>query len=152
MKYIRGLKIGGLQQKIFNLMLLLIIALVGIFAAVSVYQQNHLAEIVEGASREQQASIAAVSEETMEAVLEASMTKTTALQAYIAGDLFGDVKSDVLDAAAFAAELFEHADAFSPHPFFPARQKERRHPPRSRYSLRRAWIRTNPRRWGLRRT
>jgi len=123
MKIIRGIKFGGLQQKVFNLMLIFIIALVGAFVAVSIYQQNHLADIVERASGEQQAAITQVSEQTMEAVLAASMTRTTALQAYIAGDLFGDVKSDVQTLRAFATELFENAGSFSPYPFSPP-QKE----------------------------
>ena len=36
MKIIRGIKIGGLQQKIFNLILIFIIALIGTYTAVSV--------------------------------------------------------------------------------------------------------------------
>ena len=117
MKIIHGIKIGGLQQKIFNLMLIVILALVGAFAAVSIYQQKNLTHIVEEANTEQQTAITAVSEATMEGVLESTMAKTTALQAYIAGDLFGDVKTDVLTLQSFAAELFAHAELFSPHPF-----------------------------------
>ena len=119
MKYIRGIKLGGLQQKIFNLMLIFIIALIGIFAAVTVYQQRNLTKIVEEASVSQQESITKVSEMTMETVLELSMTKSTALQAYIAGDLFGDVRSDVETLKAFATELFAHSENFAPHPFYP---------------------------------
>ena len=33
MKIIRGLKIGGLQQKIFNLMLVIIAVLIGLYTA-----------------------------------------------------------------------------------------------------------------------
>lgn len=123
MRIIRGIKLGGLQQKIFNLMLIFIVALVGAFVAVSLYQQAHLSGIVEEASREQQASIEEVSEETMKAVLETGMTRTTALQAYIADDLFGDVRSDVLTLQAFATELFEHAERFPDHPFSPPLQE-----------------------------
>ena len=119
MKIIRGIKIGGLQQKIFNLMLIFVLALVAVFVAVGVYQQKNLTKVVEEASRGQQASITEVSEATMETVLDSSMTRMTALQAYIAGDLFGDVKSDVLTLHAFATELFKHADSLSPHPFYP---------------------------------
>lgn len=119
MKYIRGLKIGGLQQKIFNLMLVFVLLLVGAFVAVSVYQQHHLSDIVSEASSRQQASITEVSEATMEAVLAQSMTKTTALQAYIAGDLFGDVKADIQTLQSFATELFVHEEQFSSHPFSP---------------------------------
>ena len=50
MKVIRGIKIGGLQQKIFNLMLFFIVALIAVYAAVSVYQQKNLAGIVKEAN------------------------------------------------------------------------------------------------------
>lgn len=119
MKIIRGFKIGGLQQKIFNLMLIFILALIGAYAAVSVWQQRNLAGVVEESSARQQESIARVSEETMEAVLSTSMTQSTALQAYIADDLFGDVRTDVLTLQAFATELFEQADSFTAHPVQP---------------------------------
>jgi len=119
MKVIRGIKFGGLQQKIFNLMLIFIVAIIGAYAAVSVYQQKSLTGIVQEATEEQKASITAVSESTMEAVLEASLTQSTALQAYIADDLFADVRSDVLTLQAFAEELFEHADSFAAHPVSP---------------------------------
>ena len=118
MKIIRGIKIGGLQQKIFNLMLLFIAALIAAYAAVAVYQQKNLKNVVQEASVEQQASITAVSEQTMETVLETSLTRTTALQAYIADDLFADVRTDVMTLQAFAEQLFDHADSFSAHPYY----------------------------------
>ncbi len=113
MKIINGIKFGGLQQKIFNLMLLFIVALIGAYVAVSVYQQRNLANVVQQASAEQQASITAVSEETMSAVLETTMAKSTALQAYIADDLFGDVRTGVLTMQAFAEQLFAHGENFA---------------------------------------
>ena len=116
MKVIRGIKFGGLQQKIFNLLLIFLLAIIGVYAAVSIYQQRNLAEIVQETGIQQQASIKAISEETMEAVLSSSLTQSTALQAYIADDLFADVRSDVLTLQAFAVELFEHADSFAAHP------------------------------------
>ena len=117
MKIIRGFKIGGLQQKIFNLMLIFIIALISAYAAVAAYQQKNLTAVVQRASAEQQASITAVSEQTMEAVLETSMSRSTALQAYIANDLFADVQTDVRTLQTFAEELFEHSGSFPAHPY-----------------------------------
>ena len=116
MKTIRGIKIGGLQQKIFNLMLIFIVALIAVYTAVSLHQQRNLSEIVQEAGVEQQASITAVSEQTMDAVLNTTTTQTTALQAYIADDLFGDVRTDVLTLQAFAEELFAHREFFPAHP------------------------------------
>ena len=119
MKIIKGIKIGGLQQKIFNLMLIFLVALIGAFLAISVYQQKKLTVTVQEANDRQQKSIESVSEDTMRAVLSSTMTQTTALQAYIADDLFAQVRSDVLTLQAFASELFAHADSFSAHPVEP---------------------------------
>ena len=117
MKVIRGIKIGGLQSKIFNLMLVFILVLIGAYMAMAVYQQKNLTAVVQQASEEQQVSITETSEATMQAVLNASMTRSTALQAYIANDLFSEVKTDVMTLQAFAEELFAHADSFAPHPY-----------------------------------
>ena len=118
MKIIRGIKIGGLHQKIFNLMLIIILSLIGAYATVAVYQQRSLSGVVQEASAQQQGSITAISEETMKAVLDSSMLRSTALQAYIADDLFADVESDVLTLQTFARELFGHAEQFSAHPYY----------------------------------
>ena len=117
MKIIRGFTIGGLQQKIFNLMLIFILALIGVYAAVSIFQQRNLSGIVQEASAEQQASITTISRETMKGVLDSTAARSTALQAYIADDLFADVKTDVMTLQSFAEELFAHADSFPAHPF-----------------------------------
>ena len=118
MKTLFGIKFGGLQQKIFNMMLLMIIALIAVYTIVSVYQQRRLAGIVQEASAKQQAAIETASQETMQTVLESSMSRTTALQAYIADDLFSDVRTDVSTLQAFATELFKHADNYPDHPYF----------------------------------
>ncbi len=118
MKIIRGIKIGGLQQKIFNLMLVFLIALVGSFAAVNVYQQRNLSGVVQTASEEQQRSISEVSETTMESVLETSMTSITELQSHIADDLFGEVRSDVMAFQTFAKTVFENSETFPAHPYY----------------------------------
>ncbi|MBR4429629.1 MAG: PDC sensor domain-containing protein, partial [Clostridia bacterium] len=118
MKTILGIKIGGLQQKIFNLVLLVVIAIIGAYIAVNAYQQNKLTRIVQETSVEQQEAIEAISAQTMAAVLETSMSRTTALQAYIANDLFSEVKTDVLTLRTVAEQLFLHIDSVSPHPYF----------------------------------
>ena len=115
MKKIGGITVGGLQQRIFNLMLVFILALVGAYMAVSAYQAKNLERIVREAETGQQASIAAISEETMHAVMQGTLKKSTALQAYIAGDLFGDVKTDVLTLQTLAEEIFAHAEGMPQH-------------------------------------
>ena len=118
MRIIRGIKIGGLQQRIFTLVLFFIAALIVIYTTAAISMQKNLSNTVGEAGVEQQAAITAVSEQTMEAVLNSSLTQTTALQAYIADDLFADVRTDVLTLQAFATELFAHGDIFDAHPFY----------------------------------
>ncbi len=118
MKIIKGLKIGGLQQKIFNLMLIMILALIAAFMAVTLSQQKNLTNTVQEAEEAQQNSIAAVSETTMNAVLEGSMVKMNSLQAYIADELFSEVRADMLTLKSFAEELFEHREAFADHEYY----------------------------------
>ncbi len=108
MKIIRGFKIGGLQQKLFNMMLIMILALIGAYVAVSAYQQTMLTKVVQEASASQQDAITSVSEETMEAVVESTMNKSTALQAYIADDLFADMQTRVLVMRECATQIFAH--------------------------------------------
>ncbi len=112
-----GLKLGGLQQKILNLVLVFLLALMTIFAGVSFYQVTTLDTVVDDASREQQDAIGKVSDDTMHQVIGNSMIKTNALQAYIADDMFSDVKTDVATLQSLATELFEHMDSFEPYPF-----------------------------------
>ena len=112
-----GFKIGGLQQKIFNLMFLFVAALIGVFITVSLIQQRSLTGVVEQANKEQQSAITEVSEGTMDSVIAQSLTKTTALQAYIADDLFSDVKTDVSTLHSFATQLFINKDSFHDHAY-----------------------------------
>ena len=114
MRIIRGFKIGGLQQKIFNLVLIFILMIIGVYVGVNVWNQRNLAKVVQDAGDRQQESIVNISGQTMEAVLNASMKRMTALQAYIADDLFGDVRSDVMTLQTIAEKLFENADEIAP--------------------------------------
>ena len=83
---------------------------------VFIYQNGNLTKTVNEATEEQQQSITAVSASTMEAVLGSSLTKSTALEAYIANELFTGVENNVMTLQSFAEELFENADSFGSRP------------------------------------
>ena len=118
MKKFHGITIGGLQSKIFNLMLIFIIALIGAYVTSSLILQKKLTTIVEDTNQKQEASIAEISEATMDAVLTSSMTKTTALQAYIADDLFAGLRYDVLTLKTYAEELVANKDQYGNHAYY----------------------------------
>ena len=106
-----GFTIGGLQQKIFNLVLVFMIGLVAVFAAVSIYQSKNLTHIVEGAREEQQKSITDISEQTMKSIIDGAMKDETAMKAYIADDVFSEVQSNVKVLQEFSSQLFRHSDS-----------------------------------------
>lgn len=112
-----GLTLGGLQQKIINLVLIFILAIIGVFVAVSLYQSKNLTKIVEDAGNEQQKSIAEVSEQTMDAIVGQTLVKDTGLEAYIADNIFSDVESGVRTLQGFAKELYENADVIPAHSY-----------------------------------
>lgn len=107
-----GIKFGGLQQKILNLVLIFILAIVGVFAAVSVYQGRHLSEIVSEAGEKQQKSIKSVSQETMNYIVHSSLAKNTAMQAYMADNTFSEVKANVATLQTVTQRIFEHSELF----------------------------------------
>lgn len=118
MKKLLGLTLGGVKQKIFNLVLIFLIALIGVFGGVSTFQAKQLTSTVNDASKKQQTAIENVSNETMHQVINLSMTRTNAMQAYIADDMFVDIKTDVATLQSLATGLFEHMDSFEPYPAY----------------------------------
>ena len=62
MKVIKGIKIGGLQAKIFGLLLVFILGLIGIYTAVFELHQDNLSRIVRETGEKQEASIKEISE------------------------------------------------------------------------------------------
>lgn len=93
------------------------LALMAVLAGVWFHQSVNLNTVVGDTSSEQQKSIEKVSGNTMHQVIDSSITKTNALQAYIADDMFSDVKTDVATLQNLATGLFEHIDSFEAYPF-----------------------------------
>ena len=107
MKKFGNITIGGIQQKIFNLVLITILLILASYSAVIFYQTNRLTKIVRESSEEQRESIASISEQTMAAVLDANLTQSTIMEAYIAADVFKDTERVVNIVADYAVKLFE---------------------------------------------
>ena len=60
MKRIGKIVIGGIQNKIFNLVIVVIILMTAAFAAVSIYQSTHLADLVTTTNERQKESISKI--------------------------------------------------------------------------------------------
>ncbi|MBQ3791983.1 MAG: cache domain-containing protein, partial [Clostridia bacterium] len=112
MKKFKYFTIGGIAQKIFNLVLITIILMMVANSVVIMYQYGQLTDLVGRANESQKQSITATSENTMTAVLDANMTQSTQMEAYIAGDLFSDVIRVVNLVADYTGKLFENPDLY----------------------------------------
>ena len=120
MKVIKGIKIGGLQAKIFGLLLVFILGLIGIYTAVFELHQDNLSRIVRETGEKQEASIKEISENAMQSVTGTYLRRSTALQAYIADDLFSEVLTNVKILRTAAQELFANADSIAPRKAYPS--------------------------------
>ncbi|MBR6338275.1 MAG: SpoIIE family protein phosphatase [Ruminococcus sp.] len=107
MKRIFGLKIGGLQQKIFNLGTLLVLVIIGVYIGAAVYQAKSLSTVSEETNSELQKSITQVSDDTMDAVVKSSLVRNSAYEAERSDEMFADVEKDVKNLAAMATELYK---------------------------------------------
>ena len=101
-----GITFGGLQKKTILLVLFMLAVAVGVFVAVSVYQNEMLVRIVGETRTEQQQAISHASEETMRRVLEESLVETTDLQAKIANNDFSEIIHDIHMMQTVAERMF----------------------------------------------
>ena len=110
MKKIFGIKIGGLQQKIINIVVFFILAIVAASAVLEIIKTRELSKTVSDAKQKQTRSIEDISQNTMKTVVEQSTTTTTQLEAYISNEMFSDVKTDILILQETAQQTFEKKD------------------------------------------
>ncbi|MBQ8136886.1 MAG: hypothetical protein IJ174_05565, partial [Clostridia bacterium] len=106
MKRFKHLVIGGIETKVFNLILITVLLMTGVYLAVSAYHSNALTKLANESSEKQRASISQITDTIMDSVVDKSMSRTTALQAYIVNDLFGGLKTRVQALEDYAQKLF----------------------------------------------
>lgn len=108
-----GITLGGLQQKILNLVLIFILLIIGLFVSVSMYLSKDLSKIVEKSAKEQKQSMSQVSTETMSATLSVTMKQSVGMQAYMANSIFSEARSNVTSMKEYAEYIFAHPDEYS---------------------------------------
>ena len=110
MKKIRNLVIGGIEQKVFNLILITVIVITIAFMAVMTYQNKMLSRLSAETSERQQQSITEINDQVMDQVVRSSMDRTTYLESVIADELFHgfDIRVEML--AEYAQKLFSDPD------------------------------------------
>ncbi|MBQ8953249.1 MAG: cache domain-containing protein, partial [Clostridia bacterium] len=113
MKKFKNITFGGIQQKIFNLVLIMLVLVMAAYSVMIVYQMKNLTGLVTETNDAQKGAITAISQETMDAVIAQTQSSRTQMQAYIADDLFSDTADTVGALAEYARMLFEAPQQYS---------------------------------------
>ena len=82
------------------------------YMALSTYHSNMLTRLATDSGEKQQASIEQITDSVMDSVVEQSMGRATALQAYIADQLFDGLKGRVQMLGDYAEKLFASPSAY----------------------------------------
>ena len=117
MKKFKNLVIGGIQQKVFNLVLVTIFLLIAAYTTVIVYQTNSLKKLTAETNLRQKEAIAEISETTMDAIVADSLTSKAEMAAMLADDLFVRLSSTVQILADNAENLLQTPELYSARPF-----------------------------------
>ncbi len=127
MKKIRNIVLGGIQQKVFNLVLFVIILMMAAYTAVIIHQAGRIGSLVTETNEKQKQSISATSQMTMDAVISQSMGQSTQMEAYIANDLFEGLADTVNMLGDYAGNIFRDPEGYTAQPYAlpdPAREGE----------------------------
>ena len=117
MKKFRNLVIGGIETKVFNLILITIILLAVALGIITMSQNNMLAELTAETSVKQQESTSAIISETMNTVTRDSMLRTTEMEAKITDEMFRSTRARVAMVADYATKVFANPESFPAKPY-----------------------------------
>ena len=107
-----GFTVGGIQQKIFNVFLITLLLVTVAFLSVIAYQTKALDRIVSESNVKQQETVSNVTSQLMNSVINDSLQKTTGLEAYIAGELFVNLRTKVSLIGEFLQYVAENPLAY----------------------------------------
>ena len=117
MKRFKNLVIGGIQSKVFNLILLTVILMTAAFSAVSLRQMHTLEKLVAQTNVQQQESIDTITSSVMDSVVTSSMTRSSKNEALIADKMFGDVANRIRFLAQCVGNVFADPANYPQQPY-----------------------------------
>ena len=117
MKKIRNLVIGGIENKVFNLILAAVLLTALVFMGGFLYQYNMLADLSRESSEKQKEAITSFTGQVMGQVVQETMDRNTAMEAALADEMFHDLGTRVQMMADYAQKLFDNSDTIRPDVF-----------------------------------
>ena len=113
MKKIMNLVIGGIQNKIFNLVLVTTILIMAAYLAVILVQSNKLTTLVGQTNEKQQEAVSEISSNAMNQIISGSLGKNTELEAEYSDSSFAELKSKVTMISDYAEKLYSAPGSYA---------------------------------------
>ncbi len=117
LKKFRNLVIGGIESKIFLLILVAMLLVAGVFLAVTQTQNNMLAKLTEETNEKQLSSMTGTTAEVIDTVIESNLDRITGLEAEVTDGMFRDVTVRVKMMGDYGKKLLEEADSVPRMPY-----------------------------------
>ena len=117
MKRFRNFVIGGIENKIFNLILVTVILLTAANAAVSVYHSNMLSKLAADSGQRQQQVIGEITSSVMDEVVFQTLQRSNKAEARIGDEMFKATGNRVQCIADYATTVFAHPENYAPQPY-----------------------------------
>ena len=116
MKKIRNLVIGGIENKVFNLILAAVIITALVFMSGFIYQNKMLEQLSTESSEKQQESITGFIGQVMDQVVQQTMDRNTEQEAALADEMFHSLETRVRMMGDYAQKLFAEEDPENARP------------------------------------
>ena len=117
MKRVRNLVIGGIQNKIFNLILFTVLLLSAANFIVYMHHSGMLANLSSESGQRQQQAIGEITSAVMDEVVSQSLQRSNRTEADIADAMFEAAGNRVTFLADCAANLLANPEAYPPRPY-----------------------------------
>ena len=117
MKKIRNLVIGGIENKVFNLILVAVFLTALAFMAGFLYQNKMLKDLSNESSQKQKEAIAETTGSIMDQVVTLSLNRNTVTESMLVDELFHGLQTRVEMLAQYAQKLYNDPESVSPAPF-----------------------------------
>ena len=114
MRKFKNLVIGGIENKVVNLILITVALLIVLFAVAGVYQNRTLTALSTEAGERQKSETAALTTEVLDTVTRISIDRMTTREARIVDEMFRGVKAQVTLLAQYAQVMFASPESYAP--------------------------------------
>ena len=117
MKKIRNLVIGGIENKVFNLILVTVLLTALAFMGGFLYQNKMLTDLSNESSRKQKDAIAETTGSIMDQVVTLSLNRNTETESMLVDEFFHGLQTRVEMLAQYAQKLYNDPESVSPASF-----------------------------------